>query len=224
MSWDDTLGNLRVLDKWRADAGLKYGIEQPAARPRTIRGAPLGAPGPTIPHAPDAGASQVGVAASARASRTFPTSPARRSCSTPSGRRAATCSTPAGSTAAAAPRRVLGEWLGARGVREAAVVIGKGAHSPLTYPDVIAQAARADARPARHRLRRRLLHAPRQPRRPRGRVRRRHGRRGARRADPRPDRRLELDARAAGRGQRLCRTHRQGPSSPRSRTTSRSPR
>ena len=32
---------------------------------------------------------------------------------------------------------VLGEWLGARGVREAAVVIGKGAHSPLTYPDVI---------------------------------------------------------------------------------------
>ena len=28
MSWDDTLGNMRVLDKWRADAGLVYGIER----------------------------------------------------------------------------------------------------------------------------------------------------------------------------------------------------
>ena len=36
MSWDDTLGNLRVLDKWRADAGLVYGIERPEARPRTL--------------------------------------------------------------------------------------------------------------------------------------------------------------------------------------------
>jgi aryl-alcohol dehydrogenase-like predicted oxidoreductase len=33
--------------------------------------------------------------------------------------------------------RVLGEWLRARGTRDGAVVIGKGAHSPLTYPDVI---------------------------------------------------------------------------------------
>ena len=29
MSWADTLGNMRVLDKWRADAGLTYGIERP---------------------------------------------------------------------------------------------------------------------------------------------------------------------------------------------------
>ena len=28
MTWDDTLGNLRVLDKWRADVGLIYGIER----------------------------------------------------------------------------------------------------------------------------------------------------------------------------------------------------
>jgi aryl-alcohol dehydrogenase-like predicted oxidoreductase len=35
--------------------------------------------------------------------------------------------------------RVLGEWLRSRGTRDGAVVIGKGAHSPLTYPDVIAR-------------------------------------------------------------------------------------
>jgi aryl-alcohol dehydrogenase-like predicted oxidoreductase len=33
--------------------------------------------------------------------------------------------------------RILGEWLKARGTRDEAVVIGKGAHSPLTYPEVI---------------------------------------------------------------------------------------
>ena len=34
MSWADSLGNLRVLDKWRADAGLEYGIEKAARRGR----------------------------------------------------------------------------------------------------------------------------------------------------------------------------------------------
>ena len=32
---------------------------------------------------------------------------------------------------------LLGEWLANRGVREQSVIIGKGAHSPLCYPDVI---------------------------------------------------------------------------------------
>jgi aryl-alcohol dehydrogenase-like predicted oxidoreductase len=35
--------------------------------------------------------------------------------------------------------RLLGDWLKARGVRNEMVVIGKGAHAPLTYPDVIAR-------------------------------------------------------------------------------------
>ena len=29
MTWADTMGNMRVLDKWRADSGLVYGIETP---------------------------------------------------------------------------------------------------------------------------------------------------------------------------------------------------
>ena len=32
---------------------------------------------------------------------------------------------------------LLGEWLANRGVREQSVIIGKGAHTPLCYPDVI---------------------------------------------------------------------------------------
>ena len=41
MSWADSLGNLRVLDKWRADAGLEYGIEKAARRVNTISGRKL---------------------------------------------------------------------------------------------------------------------------------------------------------------------------------------
>jgi predicted dehydrogenase len=41
MSWDDTLGNLRVMDKWRAAAGLEYEIEKPALKVRTLKGEKL---------------------------------------------------------------------------------------------------------------------------------------------------------------------------------------
>jgi predicted dehydrogenase len=41
MSWDDTLGNLRVLDRWRAEVGLTYGFERASERPRTVRNTPL---------------------------------------------------------------------------------------------------------------------------------------------------------------------------------------
>ncbi|HBN6246042.1 TPA: hypothetical protein L3M79_003840, partial [Clostridioides difficile] len=38
MSWADSLGNLRVLDQWRAAIGLEYSIEKAAKRTKTISG------------------------------------------------------------------------------------------------------------------------------------------------------------------------------------------
>jgi aryl-alcohol dehydrogenase-like predicted oxidoreductase len=35
--------------------------------------------------------------------------------------------------------RLFGDWMDARGVRDEIILIGKGAHSPLVYPDVIAR-------------------------------------------------------------------------------------
>ena len=40
MGWADTLGNMRVLDRWRARAGLVYDIEKPARRTKTLAGGP----------------------------------------------------------------------------------------------------------------------------------------------------------------------------------------
>lgn len=42
MSWDDTLGNMRVLDRWRQELGLVYELEKPENASRTITGRPLG--------------------------------------------------------------------------------------------------------------------------------------------------------------------------------------
>jgi predicted dehydrogenase/aryl-alcohol dehydrogenase-like predicted oxidoreductase len=138
MTWDDTLGNLRVLDKWRADAGLEYGIERPETRTRTLRNAAL-APGTTpgirgaIPGL-DKPASRVALgfedfasfssgailldAFFERGGNVYDTAWVYRS----------------GRTEA-----LLGEWMRSRGVRDQVVVIGKGAHSPLCYPEVIAK-------------------------------------------------------------------------------------
>ncbi len=41
MSWDDTLGNMKMLDAWRQSFGFVYDAEKPEARTRTVHGRPL---------------------------------------------------------------------------------------------------------------------------------------------------------------------------------------
>jgi aryl-alcohol dehydrogenase-like predicted oxidoreductase len=138
MTWDDSLGNLRVLDKWRADAGLKYGIERAEARPRTLRDAPLAAPGATIPHKPVKALAK----SASRLALGFEDFPDFASASIlldAFWEKGGNVLDTGWVYGMGRTERVLGEWLRARGVREAAVIIGKGAHSPLTYPDVIAR-------------------------------------------------------------------------------------
>jgi predicted dehydrogenase len=49
MTWADSLGNLRALDRWRETAGLLYDIETPQRRTMTVRGERLGPLGDRIP-------------------------------------------------------------------------------------------------------------------------------------------------------------------------------
>ena len=102
MSWADTLGNLRVLDKWRADAGLNT-ASRSRGRGRAPSAAPRWRSRGSDPAQADPGPREVGLAAGARL-RGLPRlrqrlDPARRLL----GGAAATSSTPAGSTAWAAP-------------------------------------------------------------------------------------------------------------------------
>src|SRR5690606_21886920 len=130
------LGNARVLDKWRADAGLEYEIEKSTRRVTTLKGTPLGKRGTRIPSRSIPGISKPAAAAALGFEdfRTFASGAILLHAYWEAGGNLFDTGWVYG---AGYTEKLLGEWLKSRGVREEAVVIGKGAHTPLCYPDVI---------------------------------------------------------------------------------------
>jgi predicted dehydrogenase/aryl-alcohol dehydrogenase-like predicted oxidoreductase len=136
MTWANTLGNMRVLDKWRSDIGLHYDFEKPERRVTKIDGRPLKKPVkpmrrlrlPTL--AKEVSAVALGSAflmTYTQASILLDAFYERGGnlLDTAWGYGGGRCET------------LLGQWLKARGVRDDVSVISKGVHSPLTYPDVV---------------------------------------------------------------------------------------
>ena len=138
MSWADTLGNLRVLDKWRADAGIEFSIEKPASRTRTLDNRPLGANGGVIPKRSIPGLSKQ-ASAVALGFEDFRTFSSGAILLDAFWERGGNVFDTAYIYAGGYTEKLFGDWQKSRGVREDAVLIGKGAHSPLVYPDVIAK-------------------------------------------------------------------------------------
>jgi predicted dehydrogenase/aryl-alcohol dehydrogenase-like predicted oxidoreductase len=138
MSWADSLGNARVLDKWRADAGLEYDIEKSTRRTTTLKGTPLAARGKRIPERSIPGLSKTASAAALGFEdfRTFSSGSILLDAYWEAGGNVFDTGWVYG---AGYTEKLLGEWLKSRGTRDQAVVIGKGAHTPLCYPDVIAK-------------------------------------------------------------------------------------
>lgn len=136
MSWADTLGNLRVLDKWRADAGIEFSVEKAANRKLTLSGRPLKSGGTKVPKRKLAGLNKdlSVVALGFEDFRTFSSGAILLDAFYEAGGNLFDTGWVYGS---GYTEKLLGEWLTNRGVREQSVVIGKGAHSPLCYPDVI---------------------------------------------------------------------------------------
>jgi predicted dehydrogenase/aryl-alcohol dehydrogenase-like predicted oxidoreductase len=136
MSWDDTLGNLRVMDKWRTAAGLEYEIEKPALKVRTLKGEKLEKRADIIGTRRIAGldrpASRV-----ALGFEDFPTFAAAAPLLDTFFEKGGNVFDTAWIYGMGRAERVFGGWLQSRGVRDEVVLIGKGAHSPLTYPEVI---------------------------------------------------------------------------------------
>jgi predicted dehydrogenase/aryl-alcohol dehydrogenase-like predicted oxidoreductase len=138
MTWSDSLGNMRVLDKWRASVGLVFDIERTARRPTKLDGRPLKKPAKPMRRVKIPGISKevsavalgaVGLETPAHAAIMLDTFYER----------GGTLVDTAWNYFAGRADRVVGDWLDARGVREEMVVLAKGLHTPLTYPDVIAR-------------------------------------------------------------------------------------
>ncbi|CCV04340.1 conserved hypothetical protein [Mesorhizobium metallidurans STM 2683] len=136
MGWADSLGTLRVLDRWRAAVGLEYEIEKPAKRLNTISGRRLRTDGASIPKRQIPGLRRPAscLALGFEDFRTFSSGSILLDAFFEAGGNLFDTGYVYG---AGYTETLLGEWLRNRGVREQSVVIAKGAHSPLCYPDVI---------------------------------------------------------------------------------------
>jgi hypothetical protein len=138
MTWADTLGNMKVLDKWRASVGLEFGIEKAARRPTKIDGRPLAKP--TRADAPaDAPGVSREVSVIALGGANFETYTQAMILCDEFYERGGNVLDSAWLYGDGTCDRLFGDWMQARGVRDDIVLIGKGAHSPLVYPDVIAR-------------------------------------------------------------------------------------
>ena len=138
MSWADSLGNARTLDRWRADAGIVYAIETPKHRVNTLSGRPLAAGGTTIPKRsiPGLDKQASAVALGFEDFRSFASGAILLDAFWEKGGNLYdTAFIYGGGTT----EKLFGDWHTSRGTRKEAVLIGKGAHSPLCYPDVISK-------------------------------------------------------------------------------------
>ena len=136
MGWADSLGNLRVLDKWRMDAGLEYNFEKAALRVNTVSGRKLGPNGSDIPKRTIPGVSKPAsiVAMGFEDFKTFSSGSIMLDAFWEAGGNLFDTAYVYG---AGYTEKLLGEWQKNRGVRDQMLIIGKGAHSPLCYPDQI---------------------------------------------------------------------------------------
>ncbi len=140
MSWEDSLGNMRALDQWRAQIGLSYDCEQPANITTTVAGLPLAVRADAdMPAGTIEGVTKP-------VSRAVMGSMAANSVPyaimlyddffTKGGNAFDTAWVYGGGNA----ERLLGTWVRTRGVREQVVILAKGAHTPFcTPPDLTRQ-------------------------------------------------------------------------------------
>jgi predicted dehydrogenase/aryl-alcohol dehydrogenase-like predicted oxidoreductase len=138
MTRADTVGNLRVMDKWRAAIGLEYSIETPAVRTRTLRGDALVRKHSRVARGRIENLSKE-VSLAALGLMEFSTFSGAAIVLDAFFEAGGNLLDSAFHYGGGMQDRLVGEWMQSRGVREQIVVIEKGAHTPLCYPDVIAK-------------------------------------------------------------------------------------
>lgn len=138
IGWADSVGNLRVLDQWRASIGLEYEVEKATHRTKNIAGATV-AKGNSIPKR-----SIPGIAKPASlvtlGFEFFPNFAAASLTLDAFYEAGGNAFDTAYVYGGGKTESIFGDWHTSRNVpREEIVLIGKGAHSPLCYPDMISK-------------------------------------------------------------------------------------
>ncbi|MCG3150680.1 MAG: Inositol 2-dehydrogenase/D-chiro-inositol 3-dehydrogenase [Verrucomicrobiae bacterium] len=130
MTWNDTLGNMQTLDRWRESIGLLYDAEKPAGFPqRTLRLRPqhtmqyARVPGVTLP-----------VSRIVLGGMEMPSLPRTAVICDDFFERGGNCFDTAHIYGGGVPEKYFGHWVRNRNLRDQIVIIGKGAHTPFCDP------------------------------------------------------------------------------------------
>ncbi|WP_086995492.1 aldo/keto reductase [Rhizobium sullae] len=137
MSWTDSVGNLRVLDQWRASVGLEYGVEKASKRTANIAGGTVRR-GDSIPQRQIPGISKPASVVTL-GFEFFPSFAAASLTLDGFYEAGGNIFDTAYVYGGGKTESIFGDWHTSRNIpREEIVLIGKGVHSPLCYPDMIA--------------------------------------------------------------------------------------
>ena len=138
MTWADSLGNLRVMDQWRASVGLEYSVEKATSRIANIAGGKVVA-GNTVPKRQIPGLAKP-ASVVALGFEFFPNFASASLTLDAFYEAGGNLFDTAYVYGGGKTEAIFGDWHTSRNVpREEIVLIGKGAHSPLCYPDMIAK-------------------------------------------------------------------------------------
>ncbi|UXS34972.1 Gfo/Idh/MocA family oxidoreductase [Agrobacterium tumefaciens] len=138
MAWADSLGNLRVMDQWRASVGLEYSVEKATSRIGNIAGGKVVA-GNSVPKRQIPGLAKP-ASVVALGFEFFPNFASASLTLDAFYEAGGNLFDTAYVYGAGKTEAIFGDWHTSRNVpREEIVLIGKGAHSPLCYPDMIAK-------------------------------------------------------------------------------------
>ncbi len=138
MGWADSLGNLRVMDQWRASVGLEYSVEKATSRVANITGGKVVA-GNAVPKRQVPGLAKP-ASVVALGFEFFPNFASASLTLDAFYEAGGNLFDTAYVYGAGRTEAIFGDWHTSRNVpREEIVLIGKGAHSPLCYPDMIAK-------------------------------------------------------------------------------------
>lgn len=135
MTWDDTLGNMQTLTRWRESVGLTYDSEKPENQPRrtlTVRTKN------TIPVAHVAGIDKT-ISRLVMGCDNQGSAPHAAVMFDDFFEHGGNCFDTAWVYGGGRHERLLGHWIKSRGVRQQTVIIGKGAHTPNCDPASLTQ-------------------------------------------------------------------------------------
>jgi predicted dehydrogenase/aryl-alcohol dehydrogenase-like predicted oxidoreductase len=141
MRWEDSLGNMRTLDRWRREIGLVYDVETPdgPGQRRPVHGRPLARRDPApMRYGRIAGlgkpASRLVMGVDNQ--REWPHLAVMLD---DFFERGGNCFDTAYQYGAGRSEELLGAWIAARGVRDEVVILDKGAHTPHCDPESVSR-------------------------------------------------------------------------------------